>query len=159
VSWIDDTLISLAAMRKADPINVWFVEVRSEWIGQSFGNGTTFRCLVCDQVFADSRQHRESHRADAERIRDEDLVPLNYSMRSELQSADLGFDDTVTIGDVRCIPRAFAELLCAGLRHKHLRWAFNRLWHDDDGFGDAVKAAGMIPFGVRPFIEQQYRED
>jgi hypothetical protein len=118
-----------------------------------------YHCFVCHQLFDDVQAHCEVHRAHAEVIRDDDLVPLTPSMQQLLRDADLGNDDTVVVGDMRCIPRPFALVLTGALSFQHLRWAFNRLWHDDDGFGDAVCAAAVLRGGVAVFIEQQYRSD
>lgn len=138
-------------------LKVWFVEASPN---TSYPLRPAYRCLICRELFAHERRHREQHLSQAQRLRDEDLVPITLSMRSIMREADLGYGDIVKVDGIWCIPRPFALAIVGALSYKHLRWTFNRLWHDDDGFGDAVIAAHATgPGGVAVFIEQQYRSE
>jgi hypothetical protein len=158
--WINGYLVMLAQAKDA-LLDKWAIEVRSDWVNGAMtaGHGHAYRCLICDAMITDLRSHGLSHRDYAEKLRDEDLVPLTVSMCSVLRVAQLGFEDTVKVGNARCIPRAFAIVIALPLRHHEMRWAFNRIWHDDDGFSDAIKAAAEVPRGAVKFIQQQYHDD
>jgi hypothetical protein len=153
---IGEYLLFLA--RADDPnLSQWAIKLRPDWY--TGAGDDPYRCVVCEAIFESVAEHCEVHREDAERVRDLDLVPLSFLMRDLLRNADLGDEDTVVVAGVRCIPRPFAIVLTASLSFQHLRWAFNRLWHDDDGFGDALCAAAQLRGGAAVFIEQQYRSD
>jgi len=139
----------------------WMVEVKSEWEKHAVSwTKELWSCRVCFDRFLDVDEHKRKHMPDVERMLREDLVPFTGAMNYTLQQAHLGDgDEVVHISSVPCISRKFAALIDSPISSKHLRWAFNRLWHDDDGFGDAVLAARRIPGGVVKFIEQQYRSD